>query len=58
MPPSFHSTPSLGGAINKIYNLKASAPCVAKYDSGSTVLPFDFDILEPPKFIMPCENKF
>ena len=57
IPPSFHSTPSLGGAINKIYNLRASAPCVAKYSSGSTILPLDFDIFAPPKFIMPWENK-
>ncbi len=58
IPPSFHSTPTLGGAINKIYNLNASAPWVWKYDSGSTIFPFDLDILVPPKLIIPCENRF
>jgi hypothetical protein len=53
-PASLHSTSFSGGATNITYNLRASAPYFWSISSGSTTLPFDFDITAPLRSTMPC----
>ena len=47
IPRSSHSSSVSGGAAKRINNLKVSAPYFWIIESGSTILPRDFDITSP-----------
>ena len=53
-PVSVHSTSFSGGATNITYSRSASAPYFCIIASGSTTLPFDFDITAPSFSTIPC----
>ena len=50
---NLHSRFCSGGAANKINSRIVSAPYFPIISSGSIVLPFDFDILDPSLSTMP-----
>ena len=56
-PASLHSTSFSGGATNITYSRRASAPYFAIMSSGSTTLPFDFDMTAPSFSTMPCVSR-
>ena len=54
---SVHSISFSGGATNMTYSRSASAPNFWIMSSGSTTLPFDFDITWPFFSTMPCVSR-
>ena len=56
-PASVHSTSFSGGATNITYRRSASAPYFAIMSSGSTTLPFDFDMTAPSLSTMPWVSR-
>src|SRR2546428_7076478 len=53
MPEASQSAPSVHGPRNIMNRRSVSAPYFATYSSGVCTLPRDFDILRPPKMIVP-----
>ncbi len=54
---SLQSTSSAGGPVERWNRRRASAPTDSRYLEGATVLPFDFDILDPSIRTMPWVNR-
>ena len=56
MPTPSQSTSSCGGPTKRWARRSASAPSASRISSGATRLPFDLDILSPPRRIIPWVN--